>query len=236
MPNETAQPLSEPKSRDPRDEQLVGQVLGPEAEAEMAELVGDNTATQQEPEKNRQLDLSADEIAATAEAEKPVEERRHEEYIAWAADFDEDEGWIDQNFDFFPDGTIALLGDLHIFSKSVEYLPKGMKVGKGKKFNARNNCLTTAEGIPEGLKELVLTRNKLTTCKGIPNTCYELLDLSNNPITDLSGLPDEVRTLDLRNIQAASMPTGLSISRLIVNKKQEDLIKDAELKGYNVAI
>ncbi len=234
MPKETGQPFDK-QPRSGADPELVEGVLGSGARADMEELV-DGVVGSQEVSVDHELALAADELAAAAEAEKTREEKQRDEYIAWAVSFGENEGWVDQSFEFLPDGDAVLLGDLHIFSRGIGHLPKGMSEGEGKKFNARNNKLTTAEGVPEGLKDLVLAKNKLTSCEGIPNNYYEWLDLSNNPITDLSQLPKSVLILDLRRIQATSIPAGLNLDEIRINENQRELIRDAKAKGYEVDI
>jgi len=69
MSNETVSPLSEPKPRDPRDEKLVGQVLGPRAEAEMEELVGEVTRPAKKEALPDELELSEDELVNIEEVQ-----------------------------------------------------------------------------------------------------------------------------------------------------------------------
>jgi len=49
MSQEIIQPLTPDQPRDPRDEHLVGGVLGPQAEAEMGELIGESSAQKSQP-------------------------------------------------------------------------------------------------------------------------------------------------------------------------------------------
>jgi len=235
MPQETAQPLRPDQPHDPRDEKLVGQVLGAEAEAEMVEMVGRKT-DQIDHTTSEGLELTADEAVTTKAVEQETTpEQRRLQYYEWAEEIHKDEAWVDGTFTFETDGSVVVNGDLYLHSAGLSRLPPGLKEVKGNCYLADNE-LISLKNMPKkvgGLLDLGL--NQLISLEGMPEEVGGLLDVSlNEGLTSLVGLPKSIGgRLCLEEIPATEIPAGININDTVsLDRYQTELIASCEANGY----
>ncbi len=256
---EQRQPFAPDKQRSPDDAILVGQVSGPQDEADMRELLG-----QIEPQESGQaapeaeLDLSGDETAAARKAEEEVTpEQRRQQYIEGAEEIGEGERWVDKVFVFnkngtviakedlrlsrfdilLPPGLIEVQGSLYLSSiKSVEGLVLPRKIGKTLDLGG----ITSAKGLvlPEFIgMSLYLSGIKLA--EGLMLSKHVGQDLFLDGLTTLQGVtfPDAIGgNLFVRGLRDTSIPTGINLSNVIILANHQTTVgNDAEKKGYQVS-
>jgi len=222
MPDETRQPFEweEEQSRKPDDPELVGEVLGPRARAEMEEMV-DGVEDQEPSLPDTDLTVLSSEQKEVVEAETDLVAVRKDQYIEWADKFGMDENWVDETFIFNPDGTVISVGDLrpsHYIGRfpDVELLPPFLVEAKGL-IHLENCDISSLDGLPQETWKLVL---------------------GSNPIENLDDLPRKINgSLDLRDIPATSIPSGLKIAGTVyVNDDQFKLRRDIVEKGYKIRV
>jgi len=220
MSNETQQPFEKPTQRNSQDIELVEQVLGSQEAEDMRALTGEQVV-EEKPDTDdlgdADLSVTAAEQAVVNKAEFGVNaEERRQQFIAWAEEFDETESYVNRYFRFEDDGTVVMIDGHLMDNKNISWLPPGVKKVE---------------------KNLFLSQNKLTNCDNIPNVIEGQLDLTGNPITDLSGLSGVTIKGDLvlHNILATEIPADIKVKVICIKKGQQDeLARDAEEKGYNV--
>jgi len=161
----TQQPFTGDQPRSSDDTQLVDQVLGREAAAEMEELLEQDKPPETEPTPlATEIGLSEDELGAVGEAEKSEAEKCRQEYYVWAKKIGKDNDWVDNVFTFNSDGTVIAEGDVNLRSLKIDtMLPK----------------LISIAGY------LDLTNSQITSLKGLPNTIGGDLKLSEIPATSI---------------------------------------------------
>jgi len=216
MPQETTQqPLRPDQPRDPRDERLVGQVLGPEAEAEMEELVGGNTSAA--TEESSELQMTETEEAAAKKAEVEVNpEKRRQEYYEWGREINLGKNWIDVSFIFNDDGTVTSISHLVL------------------------DRIITPEQMPPALVEVrgFLDLNGLTLAEGLvlPKIIGRALMLDKLTTTEGLVFPESIGGhLYLKNLTSGFIPAGCKVNgEVVLDKRQTIIIQDARDKGYNV--
>jgi len=236
MPNETSQPFDQTQ-RDPRDERLVGQVLGPDAVAEMKVLVDEQTKLSRPKGK---LELTEGEAVVTKKAEQEVTaEQRRQQYYNWAENIGKDEYWVDDTFTFNIDGTVIIEGDVILYNFGIDVLPPKLIEVTGY-INLANNQITSLEGMPSTIGDgLYLGNNQIISLKGLPDVVHGFLSLNENQtLTSLNGLPKKIDgNLNLVNIPATSIPEGLDITgKIYLSPSQTELIADCQAKGYEVEV
>jgi len=199
MPNEISQPFDQTQ-RDPRDERLVGQVLGPDVAAEMEALTSGQTKPDKTQEPSIGLEISEAEQAETEVVEQEVTaEQLRQQYVEWADDFGKDKKWVIETFIFEPDGKVRVEGNLDLSDTGISELPPGLYRVEGQLI-LNNNQITTIENIPDSVTELHLNNNQITTIENIPDSVTRLY-LSKNQITTIENIPNSVIELWLKNNQ-----------------------------------
>ncbi len=128
MPIESTQPFNK-KERDPRDELLVGEVLGIDVAEDMRQLVDDS---EQPREQMSELKLSEGERAAVTQVEtRFTSEDRRGQYHEWAGSFDCHQAWVDLHFEFLEDGSVETTSGLRLQHKKITSLPPALKRVRG---------------------------------------------------------------------------------------------------------
>jgi len=208
MPNETQQPLREQSTRSGADQELVANVLGKEAAAEMGELVDEQAATDQVADTGT-LEISKDEQDATNKIERIVRPKiRRHQLIEWAESYISSdsvlgkeytpEAWIDKIFTINPDGTVDAPGTIDLTLDVVDYLPEGLNKIHGN-FHLSGTQLTSLKNLPKIINgDLDITFLK-PSCNSIPD---------------------------------GTIVTG----KVFLQRKQSELIASARAKGYNVEL
>jgi len=233
MPNESAQPFADQTKRDPRDEQLVGEILGEKVAEEMQELVD---GSEQPSEKAPELRLSENEQVAAEENEQEVTpKQRRQEYIEWVEEhLNKDVDWVDKTFIFETDGRVRVEGDLRLNNIGISELPPGLYSVDGM-LNLANNRMTTIK-IPDSVTMLYLFNNRITQIRDIPDS-IAILELENNPIESLNFLVGKtLKELNIGCIKAKTIPRGIHVEKVSINSLQTELIADARAKGYHITI
>ena len=111
------------------DADALSALLDPEDAADARRLLGDKKEL---PDSEPDVFVLSDEEQAVAdaeqvEAEKNVEERRKDEYFAWAKEqLGRDEKWVLDTFTFHEDGTASVEGDLDLRRTYIESFPEGL--------------------------------------------------------------------------------------------------------------
>jgi len=128
MSNETSQqPFTENKPRNTDDKELVGQVLGEQAAAEMEELTGKNYANTNGSASVPELGMTAEESDTTKKAEQTkFPEQRKEEYINWAEDQGISTRWVLKAFRFNDDGTVECKVGFTYVNNKVDFFPDSL--------------------------------------------------------------------------------------------------------------
>jgi hypothetical protein len=151
------------------------------------------------------------------EKEKELRKTR-QNLIKWADEYGFDgENWVDEEFDFNPDGTAVCNGALNISGLGVEYLPKGLVEVRG---------------------NLDLSHTPLKNLKDIPKIiggslvivgCENLIDLN-----DLIGCTIQ-GDLELYQLPTAVIPKGINLKGFVwVRREEADLIRSIKAAGYRV--
>ncbi len=253
-------PFEKERKRKTDDAKLVGELLGPEEEAEMREALGDQSI-KEEIKGDDAIRLSAEEEAEKKKVEEESPERRRDEYIKWAVGIGKDEDWVDETFTFNADGTVIVEDELKLSDVDVVIFPDGLK--EIKKTLSLFNCdqvmldtiplkiggnlempwcnITSLESLPKNIEigeSVVLTANKLENLKGLPDRINWALSLDHTDLQSLDDLPKEIGgSLMISMVSAEEIPTGLAIGEeVLINYDQTELIKDAKAKGYKVKI
>jgi len=216
MSQEAAQQPFDQTQRDPRDEQLVGAILGPEAEVEMVELVGGQSETTNQQAEG-DLDFTKSEQTVISEIENKLAENSRRDIIEWAENFGMGENWVDEYFLFESDGSVVIKKGISMSSYDIDSLPKEIKEVKG---------------------FLNLSSNNLVSADSIPRRIEGSLYLEHNPLKDLNGLVgcEITHTLKLGFLDVKSIPRGIKVSSIHMFDDQTELITDARSKGYTVDI
>jgi len=149
MPNETQQPLSEQPPRSPADQELVSQVLGEEAAADMSELVGEQTS--ETTASTNTLGLTDDEQSMVNESQKSPEQRR-KEYIEWAHNFNCNDVWIDAHLKFNSDGAVETITNLSLVNCDLTTLPSSLVRINGT-LSLDENPINSLECLPKIITE-----------------------------------------------------------------------------------
>jgi len=220
MPNETAQPFEKPSQRNSQDIELVERVLGTKEAEEMRTLL-DNPSPDKTPTiedfSGVEMAVLADEQAAVVGVEIQLSpEKRRQQFIDWAEEFDMTESDVDQNFRFDDDGTVTMIDGRYLSYGKISWLPPGIKKVE---------------------TSLNLSTSELKDCANIPDIIEGDLFLGASSITDLSGLAGKIigEDLVLHDIPATKIPTGINVGKIYIFKdKQEELARDAVAKGYQV--
>ncbi len=194
MPTELTPPF-DTTARDPRDEQLVGEVLGKTAAGEMTELAGSDTSQPETIPAN--LEVTKNEQTATKDAEKNPAERRREQYHIWAVKHGKDEEWVDRKFIFEKNGQVRVDETLRLHEMGISEFPPGLYRVNGN-LTAGNNEFTEIKNVPEGVMELFLNNNRISVIENIPETVKKLV-LCHNRISVIQNIPASVNDLDLDN-------------------------------------
>jgi len=156
MTNETPQPLGEQPTRSVKDTELVGQVLGEEAAADMEELTGKQNAADQATDTNT-LEVNFDDQLTVDKSENTVTpEQRKKEYIEWTKETVKNATWVKEVFTFNPDGTVDVNGHLDIWWVDVYRLPPGLNQING---------------------DLKIAYSKITDLSGLPKIINGSLDI-----------------------------------------------------------
>ncbi len=124
--------------RDPRDEHLVGEVLGTEAAEDMQQLAGSRQADRRV--SDIELTKGEQETTTRIEKEAATAEERRRQYYEWAEKYDLSEEWVDERFNFLDDGSVETNAWISFHSKAVTSLPPGLK-------RVRGNLIFTMSGI-----------------------------------------------------------------------------------------
>jgi len=234
MPNISEQPFTPDKPRSSDDTELVGQVLGSEAEGEMQELLGEQQVESTEHET--EIHLTSGEAAAAKGIEQKVTlKQRRQQYIEWAEDIGKDEKWVDKIFVFETNGRVRVDGDLRLNNTGISELPPGLYKVNGM-LNLSDNRIKIIKNIPDSVTMLYLHNNRITQIRNIPDS-IRVIDLENNPIESLSPLVGKTLLyLDIRKVKAEIIPRGINVDRINIHPSQTKLIADARKKGYNLKI
>ncbi len=238
MPQESVQPFSKDKQRSPDDATLVGQVSGPQAEADMRELLGQAEPSGPEQAMSEaELGLSGNEQSAATEAEKTTAEVRRDEYIIWAKAINKDKDWVDETFIFEKDGRVSVPGDLTLKESGITELPSSIYMIGGNFYAYHNGIVSLDCNLETVSGDIILGKNKLNSLKGLPEKMNGILSIEENPLDSLDDLPKFIgKDLWLVNIPATSIPAGLDIGGMVfISEKQKELIADAREKGYKVS-
>jgi len=180
-------PFKESRQRSGADEELVGVFLGEEEAEEMREAVGEGRGDRDETVGDISMSSEEKARAATAETEgeESIEQKRREEYIAWAIEAGFDENWVEKTFEFNFDGTVVCLGDLYLGSfpnLPGDKLPPNLVEVKG---NLILTNLTSAEhltlpvSVGENLDLSALTSAEHLTLSASVGGSLDLRDLTS---------------------------------------------------------
>ncbi len=256
MTNETQQPFTPDQPRDPRDEELVGKVLGSKERADMKELTGDQPQATKTQDPSTNLKLSAKELAEEERIlQETTPESMRKKFIEWAEDIGKNEEWVDKVFSFELDGKVKVddillthIGiseippifrhlntiGLYLFSNQITRI--GNIPTTVKDLDLQNNQITTVENIPNSVTSLTLKDNQITEIKDIPDECIDVI-LDNNPINSLDSLVGKtIVFLSIKNTNIKSIPQGIDVTQIEVDPSQTELIADARAKGYDIHI
>ena len=241
MPQETAKPFSKEPPRSSDDPALVEHVLGSREADDMRSLL-DGSASNEEPatQSGTGLTVSANEQTMVAEVEaKTSKEQSRREFSVWAESIGMSEKLIETTFVFNPDGTVVVESDLRIlYNDLLTELPPGLVEVNGS-VELPYNKLGSLKNFPRKVDgQIIINKNQLTSLEGLPDEINGDLDISFNPITSLEHISKKINgNVFLDNIQATSIPRGLEINGAIfLSSEQEELKKDAILKGYEVDV
>ena len=167
------------------------------------------------------------------------EQKARQRVLSWAKEFDlGGYKWIEENFEFHPDGTFDSTRNLDLSRKNISYLPQGWEEARGD-LHLFSNSLVSTKGLPKKIRgDLNLSNNHLTVLEDMPDEIQGFLALSDNFLTSTKGLPKKIgKILFLSNNSATDIPDGLEIGGLVyLSSNQTELKQNAKRKGYSVVI
>ena len=104
-----------------------------------------------------------------------------------------------KNYTINDDLSIDVDGDVHLYSKNLEYLPLRFSYVSGA-FLCFDNELKTLEGCPQTVgRSFSCSNNFLVSLKGCPQTVRGSFNCSYNKITDLEHFPEDSHTIYIEN-------------------------------------
>jgi len=104
-----------------------------------------------------------------------------------------------KNYTINDDLSIDVDGDVHLYSKNLEYLPLRFSYVSGA-FLCFDNELKTLEGCPQTVgRSFSCSNNFLASLKGCPQTVRGSFNCSYNKITDLEHFPEDSHTIYIEN-------------------------------------
>ncbi len=265
MPRETISPFEDPTQRETDDASLVGQVLGPNQEADMRRLLDGETPAESGPatEDLGELTLSDTDREAIEHAETATPEQRKEQFVQWAESIGRDDVWVERNFMFNDDGTVETWGRLDIDSKEFTGFPPGLVKIRDLLHISPTDSLKSCNTFPKEINGGVYIGGcGIESLEGLPPVINGDLEVLNNELTDLKGLPktingnfilrgnSEISSLEgLRGLTVGghmnlcfmwkvfTIPEGIDVKeKIIFDSEQTELIADAREKGYTVEI
>lgn len=202
-------PFKAEKSRKNTAEESLSEVFG---DQKVGEMMSRMTDVSKKEEGLEIADLSAD-------LEKRLEKMR-QDYIDWISKYAKDDGsitpWIDEHFEFKPEGVYAT-GDLILEHLKLTDLPPHLIEVKG---------------------DMSISFNHFTSLKGMPQKVGGYLDIGSNPLDTLDFLPKDIGgQLFAQSIPATTFPQGISVGKYIyINEDQTNLIESAKAAGHTVKI
>jgi len=108
-------------------------------------------------------------------------------------------GYRIKNYTINDDLSIDVDGDVHLYSKNLEYLPLRFSYVSGA-FLCFDNELKTLEGCPQTVgRSFSCSNNFLVSLKGCPQTVRGSFNCSYNKITDLEHFPEDSHTIYIEN-------------------------------------
>ena len=181
------------------DADALSALLGPEDAADARRLLGDKKELP-DPEANEFVLSDEEQVVADAEqveAEKSLEQRRKDEYFAWAKEqLGKDEGWVEDTFTFHEDGTISVEGNLGLDETDIKSFPEGLTEITGNLSLTGCTSLTSLEHIPQTIRGNLSLRGctSLTSLKHIPQTIKGNLSLARcTSLKSLEHIPQTIR-------------------------------------------
>jgi len=104
-----------------------------------------------------------------------------------------------KNYTINDDLSIDVDGDVHLYSKNLEYLPLRFSYVSGA-FLCFDNELKTLEGCPQTVgRSFSCSNNFLVSLKGCPQTVRGSFNCSYNKITDLEHFPEDSQVIYIEN-------------------------------------
>jgi len=233
MPNTSEQPFADQTPRDPRDEKLVGQVLGPDAAADMRELVDQSSEKTEEPLQT--MDFSEEEETDFKEAENEIcnADQRRKQYYELFSSLGED--WVDGAFIFEDDGRVRVDGNLRLGGEGISELPPGLYEVSGE-LHLNDNEFTKIPEIPAKVTSLFLGQNRIKKIENLPGNLFGLY-MDNNQVERIENLPDGLKCLALDGNKIKTIE-GLpkTVDCVYLNNNSIEVIENIPASAYRLEL
>jgi len=212
-PNSLENPFHPPDQRTGTPSELTGRFLDSATTQALTEALGEEESSKIELQPN--LPPTSD-ISMSTEEQREVEKEPYwtkDQYIEWAESFGKDEAWVNETFEFQPDGTTIVNANLVLEGKGIKQLPIGLMEVKGILYISENpsfklngypkrvdgyfgcshNNLSSLQGMPEEFDgDIYLESNKISFLGGLPNEVMGNLSLYHNQLENLNGISKEI--------------------------------------------